>query len=55
MVFYKIIGLIMAVIGFLILKFFPDVKTYQHDEMTMTGILIGVLFILIGAGLLVFG
>ena len=52
---YKILGLILAVIGFLILKYFPDIKTYQHEGMTMTGILIGVLFILVGIGLLIFG
>jgi hypothetical protein len=53
--FYKILGLIMAVLGFIILKYFPDVTTYQHKGMTMSGILIGILFILVGIGLLIFG
>jgi hypothetical protein len=53
--FYKILGLILGVIGFLILKYFPDVKTYQHEGMTMSAILIGVIFILVGIGLLIFG
>ena len=52
---YKILGLILAILGFAILKYFPDTKSYQHLGMTMSGILIGVLFILIGIGLLIFG
>lgn len=52
---YKIIGLILAVLGFAILKYFPDITTYQHKGMTMSGIFIGILFILVGIGLLIFG
>jgi hypothetical protein len=53
--FYKILGLILAVIGFLMLKFFPDVTTYQDKGLTASGLLIGILFILIGIGLVIFG
>jgi len=52
---YKIIGLILLAIGFLILKYFPDISSYQKNEMTLSGILIGILFALIGIGLLIFG
>jgi hypothetical protein len=52
---YKILGVILGVIGFLILKYFPDVTTYQHEGMTMNAILIGIIFILVGAGLVIFG
>lgn len=52
---YKIVGLILAIFGFAIIKFFPDTASYQHSGMTITGILIGVLFILIGIGLVIFG
>jgi len=52
---YKLLGLILAILGFLILKYFPDMKNYQNEGFTFTGILIGVLFILIGIGLLIFG
>jgi hypothetical protein len=52
---YKIFGLFLAVFGFLILKFFPDMGSYQHSGMTLSAILIGVVLILVGIGLLVFG
>jgi len=52
---YKIAGLILAVLGFAILKYFPDTTSYQHSGMTISGVLIGILFILIGIGLLIFG
>ncbi|NIO44851.1 MAG: hypothetical protein GTN36_04860 [Candidatus Aenigmarchaeota archaeon] len=51
----KIIGLILAFVGFLILKYFPGVSDYQHKGHTLTGILIGVILILIGIVLMVFG
>jgi len=51
----KIIGLILTIIGFLILKYFPDISSYQKEGMTLSGILIGVIIILIGIGLLIFG
>ena len=51
----KILGIILIVLGFAILKFFPDVTNYQSRGFTMTGILIGILFILVGIGLLIFG
>jgi len=53
--FYRILGLILIALGFVILKYFPDISSYQHKGMTLSGILIGVLFILIGIGLLIFG
>lgn len=55
MIVYKILGIVLSIVGFLILKFFPDTTTYQTHSFTMTGIFIGVLFILAGAGLIIFG
>jgi hypothetical protein len=55
MLLYKVLGLILAVVGFLILKYFPDVSTYQSKSFSLTGILIGIVFILVGIGLLIFG
>jgi len=52
---YKILGLIFLAIGFLVLKYFPDISDYQKKGMTLSGILIGILFALIGIGLLIFG
>ena len=53
--FYKILGLILMVLGLVILKYFPDVTNYQSKGFTLTGILIAVVFILVGIGLLIFG
>ena len=53
--FNKILGLILAVLGFVILKYFPDVTTYQNKGMTLSGILIAIIFILVGIGLMIFG
>jgi hypothetical protein len=55
MLLYKIFGLILAVIGFLILKFFPDIINYQSKPFTLSGILVAIVFILVGIGLLIFG
>lgn len=55
MIVYKILGVILVILGFLILKFFPDIGSYQTKSFTMTGILIGILFILVGIGLAIFG
>jgi len=52
---FKILGLILVVLGFAVLKYFPDITNYQSKGFTMTGVLIGVLFILVGIGLLIFG
>jgi hypothetical protein len=52
---YKILGLFLLLIGAAILKYFPDVTTYQHEGMTMSGILIGVIFLLAGILLMIFG
>jgi hypothetical protein len=42
------IGLILALIGFLILKYFPDVTEYQIRGYTLSGILIAIILILVG-------
>jgi hypothetical protein len=51
----KIFGLLMIIVGFLLLKYFPDIHHYQRSEMTMTGILIGAVLFLVGIGLVIFG
>jgi len=52
---YKILGLILVIMGVAILKYFPDVTTYQHGGMTLSGILVGIVLILGGIALLIFG
>jgi hypothetical protein len=44
----QIIGLIMALVGFLMLKYFPDVNEYQIGGYTLSGILIAIILILVG-------
>ena len=51
----KVIGLIMAFVGILMLKYFPDVSEHQFEGFTLSGILIGVVLILVGAVLIIFG
>jgi hypothetical protein len=52
---YKLFGLLLLALGLAILKYFPDVDTYQHGGMTLSGILIGIVLILVGVVLLIFG
>jgi hypothetical protein len=51
----KIFVLLMIFVGFLILKYFPDIETYQKGGMTLVGILIGIILFLVGIGLIIFG
>ena len=49
------IGLLMALIGFLMLKFVPWLGTYQPDGFARSAILIGLILLLGGIGLIIFG
>jgi hypothetical protein len=51
----KILGLLLVILGFFILKFFPDISRYQREGMTLSGILIGAMFFLVGILLIIFG
>jgi len=51
----KVIGIILALIGFLILKFFPDFVEHQREGFTLSGIFIAILMILIGAAMVWWG
>ena len=51
----KIIGLILALVGVLMLKYFPGISDHQFEGFTLSGILIGVVLILVGAILIIFG
>jgi hypothetical protein len=55
MLLYNVFGLILTVVGFLILKYFPDTTNYQNKGFTLAGILIAIIFILVGIGLIFFG
>jgi len=49
---YKVLGLILAVIGLMILKFFPD--NYNSD-FNSSGMLISGILLVSGIALLIFG
>jgi len=51
----RILGLITVFLGFLILKFFPDISDYQNKGMTLLGILIGVILSIMGIIMIVVG
>jgi len=51
----KIVGLILAFFGILMLKYFPGIGDHQVEGFTLSGILIGVILILVGAILVIFG
>lgn len=51
----QVIGLILAIVGFLMLKYFPDQTDYQISGYTMSGILIAIILILVGVYLIFSG
>jgi hypothetical protein len=50
----KLLGIFVAIIGFAVLKFFPDIS-YQRPEMLSTGLFLGALMLVIGVALIIFG
>ncbi len=55
MVLLKILGIIFIIIGFLIVKDFPEMtKGYQPEGFTWTGVLIGLVILFTGVALLFF-
>jgi hypothetical protein len=50
----KLAGLIMAGIGVFLIIGFPDIKDYQPEGMTVTGMFIGLILIIIGCWFLFF-
>ena len=51
----RVVGLILAFIGVLMLKYFPGISEHQFGGFTLSGILIGVVLILVGIVLLFIG
>ena len=51
----KAVGIIIALIGFLMLKFFPEMSDYQKDSFSKSGVLIGIILILVGIVLIIVG
>ena len=51
----KVIGLILAFFGILMLKYFPTEADHEVKGFTLSGIFIGIVLILVGAVLVIFG
>jgi len=51
----KVVGAILAFVGFLMLKFFPGLSDHQREGFTLSGILIGIILILVGIGMIFLG
>jgi hypothetical protein len=51
----KAIGVLLALAGLLMLKFFPDISDYQSAQFSKTGLAIGGLLIVMGAVMIYFG
>ncbi len=49
---FKIIGIIMIIVGFLIVKNFPGISHYQMEKMAWTGVFIGLIILFAGIVLL---
>lgn len=50
----KLAGLILVLAGLFLIISFPGVEEYQPFEMSKTGIFIGLVFLIIGAYLIIF-
>lgn len=51
----RVVGFILAFIGFLMLKYFPDLSEHQKTGFTLSGILIAIILILVGIAMIFFG
>ena len=50
----KIAGLVLAAIGVFLVIEFPDIGDYQKSSMSVTGIFLGLIFMILGVYLLIF-
>jgi hypothetical protein len=54
MVLLKVLGILLAVVGIVILRYFPDIS-YQRPEMLKTGLFLATLALVLGIALIIFG
>lgn len=52
MLLTKAIGLLLVLGGIFMMFFFPDIAEFQAHEMSKTGIVIGIIFIVLGVWLI---
>jgi len=55
MVLLKLLGVLLAIVGFFILKLFPDISVSQRPEMLASGLFIGAVLLVVGVALVIFG
>lgn len=55
MVLLKVLGIVLLVFGFWLIRYFPGIRDYQRAGFAKSGIFIGLLIILAGVILLVVG
>ncbi len=55
MVLLKILGIMLILAGYFLIRLFPAEDSIQFGGFTLSGILLGAALLLIGIGLLVFG
>ncbi len=48
----KILGVILIIIGFLIVRHFPGISHYQAEKMSWAGVFIGLIILFAGIALL---
>lgn len=51
-IFLKILGAILIIAGFFIVKNFPGVSHYQNEKMSWAGVFIGLIILFAGLALL---
>lgn len=51
-IFLKVIGIILIIAGFLIVKSFPGVSHYQSEKMSWTGVFVGLIILFAGVAML---
>jgi hypothetical protein len=51
----KVIGILLALVGFLMLKFFPDILDYQPEGFSKSGIMIAIVLVLLGIAMIILG
>ena len=55
MVVLKIVGAILVILGYLILRYFPNISGHQYRSMLNLAFLIGIIMFLAGIVLVVVG
>lgn len=55
MLWLRLLGIVLLAVGALLLRHFPDIGGYQRGEMLVAGLFVGVLLLVLGIALVIFG